>query len=237
LVRAGAVWKYHDTGANLGAAWRAPDYDDSAWPEGPAQLGFGDGDEATGVNTNRARVTTYFRRAFTAPAATNFAGALVRLLRDDGAVVHLNGAEVFRSNMPTGAITYLTFAATSASSGDETTNFHERAVSPALLVAGTNVLAVEVHQNGTNSSDLSFDLELLGHPPDTLPRLAAGRAAEGVLLRWPVWGSDFALHSTTNLGPPVVWQAMSGPWTVSNGDFSLWVAVEGGQRLFQLLLR
>jgi hypothetical protein len=234
LVRAGAVWKYHDTGANLGAAWRAPDYDDSAWPEGPAQLGFGDGDEATGVNTNRARVTTYFRRAFTAPAATNFAGALVRLLRDDGAVVHLNGAEVFRSNMPTGAITYLTFAATSASSGDETTNFHERAVSPALLVAGTNVLAVEVHQNGTNSSDLSFDLELLAFPPAALPPLAIARTNNFIHLRWPAWATGWTLRSAPNVGTGIAWTAVTNVSTAAGGWQSVTLPVGAGRRFYQL---
>jgi hypothetical protein len=237
LVPTGAIWRYEDSGADLGTAWRDLAFNDAAWPGGPAPLGYGDGDEATLVASNRARITTYFRRAFPSPAPAQFQQLLLRLLRDDGAVVYLNGQEVFRSNMPTGAVDFLTYAASAVTGGDEVTDYYSIALNPARLLAGTNVLAVEVHQHGTNSSDLSFDLELLGHPPDTLPRLAAGRAAEGVLLRWPVWGSDFALHSTTNLGPPVVWQAMSGPWTVSNGDFSLRVAVEGGQRLFQLLLR
>lgn len=38
----------------------------------------------------------------------------------------------------------------------------EFAVNPALLVEGGNVLAVEMHQANLTSSDLSFDLELIG---------------------------------------------------------------------------
>ena len=47
LVPMGAVWKYLDTGVDQGTAWIAPAFNDSAWPSGPAQLGYGDGDEAT----------------------------------------------------------------------------------------------------------------------------------------------------------------------------------------------
>src|SRR5580765_637422 len=62
LISTGAVWKYLDNGSNQGTAWRGIDFDDSAWTNGPAQLGFGDGDEAHVINggpsTNRY-ITTY----------------------------------------------------------------------------------------------------------------------------------------------------------------------------------
>ena len=41
-------------------------------------------------------------------------GLTLRLLRDDGAVVYLNGTEVVRSNMPTGTIAYTTRASSAA---------------------------------------------------------------------------------------------------------------------------
>src|SRR5204863_4829499 len=89
---------------------------------------------------------------------TNFA---VRLLRDDGGVVYLNGVEVFRSNMPTNTITFTTLASGSVPPGDETTNFYANALDPLLLQAGSNVLAVEIHQSSPISSDISFELELI----------------------------------------------------------------------------
>ena len=49
LIAAGSSWKYNDTGANLGTAWRASAYNDAAWLSGFAQLGYGDGDEETTV--------------------------------------------------------------------------------------------------------------------------------------------------------------------------------------------
>lgn len=170
LVATGAVWKYLDQMTDLGTAWRAPEFDDSAWPSGPAQVGFGDGDEATTVVSNRARITTCFRRSFVATNPADFANLTLNLLRDDGAAVYLNGLEVFRSNMPTGTIAWATFAASTALTEDESTNYYPILLSHWPLRSGTNVLAVEVHQSGTNSSDLSFDLVLTAEPraPTTL---------------------------------------------------------------------
>ena len=54
-VPMGATWKYLDNGSNQGTAWRAPAFGDAAWASGPAQLGYGDGDEATVINGGQAR--------------------------------------------------------------------------------------------------------------------------------------------------------------------------------------
>ena len=44
FIRAGANWRYLDTGANP-ANWQTSAFNDAAWSVGPAQLGFGEGDE------------------------------------------------------------------------------------------------------------------------------------------------------------------------------------------------
>ena len=108
VVPAGSTWRYLDNGSNQGTAWRATAFNDTTWAQGPAQLGYGDGDEATVVSFGPSATakyrTTYFRRQFTV-TGTVAAPVTLQLLRDDGAVVYLNGAEVVRSNMPTGTIT------------------------------------------------------------------------------------------------------------------------------------
>src|SRR5918997_5326716 len=95
LVPTAATWKYLDNGTNQGTAWRATSFNDSTWPSGPAQLGYGDGDEATtvgfGPDANNKFITTYFRRAFNVTNASLFTSLTLRVLRDDGAVVYLNG--------------------------------------------------------------------------------------------------------------------------------------------------
>src|SRR5512134_667490 len=71
LIPAGAVWKFLDNGTDQGTAWQGITFDDSGWNSGPAQLGYGDGDEATVISSGPAPfsryVTTYFRHRFELP--------------------------------------------------------------------------------------------------------------------------------------------------------------------------
>jgi len=165
LVPTGAIWKYLDNGSNQGTAWRASGFDDSTWPSGAAQLGYGDGDEVTtvgfGPDTNNKFITTYFRRAFSVTSAAAFNALTLRLMRDDGAVVYINGVEVWRTNMPTGTISSSTLASVAIGGADESA-FVQTTLSSSLLVNGANVLAVELHQSGGTSTDISFDLQLIG---------------------------------------------------------------------------
>jgi hypothetical protein len=165
LLPRGSTWKYLDTGANLGSTWRTPGFNDSSWASGPAQLGYGDGDEATTVGyagaSDAKSITTYFRTKFNVAAQGTFSSLTLRLLRDDGAVVYLNGQEVVRSNMPGTAISTSTPASSTIGGTDEGTVF-DFSVPPNLLVPGQNTLAVEIHQVNGSSTDISFDLELLG---------------------------------------------------------------------------
>lgn len=188
LVAAGSVWKYLDSGANLATAWRAVAFDDSAWPSGRAQLGYGDGDESTvmgyGPNASAKYITYYFRRAFNVanPAAL---GALnLRVRRDDGIVLYLNGTEVYRSNMPAGRVTHMTLATSYAA--DDGATWQTATLASAALLAGTNVLAAEVHQAAPDSSDLSFDLELTAAGNLFLARAPYLQLAtpSSVLIRW-----------------------------------------------------
>src|SRR5262245_23385116 len=68
LIPRGSAWRYRDDGSDQGTAWRTPAFSDTAWKMGPAQLGYGDGDEATvvsfGGNPSARFITTYFRRSF-----------------------------------------------------------------------------------------------------------------------------------------------------------------------------
>jgi len=163
LIATGSIWKYSDTGMNLGYEWTARQYDDTAWPSGPAQLGYGDDDEATvvgyGPDASNKHITTYFRTSFELTDVARFHSLTMSLLVDDGAVAYLNGQEIARVNMPSGRFQYTTPALQTIADEDAFTDFE---VSPDHLRSGTNVLAVEVHQASSSSSDISFDCSLSG---------------------------------------------------------------------------
>ena len=164
IVSFNSSWKYLDNGSNQGTAWRALAFNDASWPQGMAQFGYGDGDEATvvsfGGNAKKKDITTYFRKSVTIADASVFSSYILSLKRDDGAVVYINGVEVFRSNMPTGTISFTTKASSEPSDDGNTA---QNVTLPAgTLVSGNNVIAVEIHQTANNGADLSFDLSLSG---------------------------------------------------------------------------
>jgi PKD repeat protein len=160
----GDTWRYNDSGANPGTDWTTSGYVDTSWKSGPTEAGYGDGDEATrlswGSNSNAKPITNYFRRAFDAGQdISTVSGLTLRAVIDDGAVVYLNGQEVWRYNLPTGTITSTTrasrYVAGSAESQWQTISLPAEALKP-----GENTIAVEVHQDAPSSSDVSFNLEL-----------------------------------------------------------------------------
>jgi hypothetical protein len=190
LVAQGANWKYLDDGSDQGTAWRTTGFNDAAWDSGLAQLGYGDGDEATVVNDGPDSdrfITTYFRRSFNVTNAANYTNLLVRLLRDDGAVGYLNGVELFRHNMPDGPITFSTPADEVVGDPEEDAFFDLPGNAGVSFNEGLNVLAVEIHQANNTSSDISFDLELIADRISTTnvipPSVVLTAPTNGVILR------------------------------------------------------
>jgi hypothetical protein len=162
LLTADSTWSYLAQASAAPAGWQAPGFDDSAWPGGRPQLGYGDGDETTvvpfGPRSGSKWITTYLRTTFT--VGTLPSSATLSLLVDDGAVVYLNGTELLRDNMPAGVVTYGTLASTNRS-GIAENQFRVFNVPVSRLVTGVNTIAVELHQDNQASSDLGFDVRLV----------------------------------------------------------------------------
>jgi hypothetical protein len=238
LVASGSIWKYLDTGVTPASAWTNASFNDGPWKSGAAQLGYGDGDEATvvsyGPDSNNKHITTWFRKIFTVADAAEIRYLNLRVVRDDGALVFLNGAEVFRNNLPSGAITSTTRASSGISGADESA-WLARAVNVGLLQSGANIIAAEIHQNTNNSSDISFDLELLGYTASSLPRVNIGLRTNSVAMNWQSWAGDYRLMIAPNLLTSTVWSPAAGSAIVSNGQWTLTTpVVSNASRFFRL---
>lgn len=204
LIATGTSWKYLDNGSNQGTAWYGSGFNDASWASGNAQLGYGDGDEATvvsyGPSSSSKYITTYFRKTFSVADASIFSNYTLNVKRDDGVVVYINGVEKYRNNMPTGTITYTTGAAGTCS--DDGSTFQTTTLASGSLVTGTNVIAVEMHQVNGSSSDISFDLSLIGNPAGGSTTLTRGPYLQkgtptSVVVRWR---SNGATNSTVKYG-------------------------------------
>jgi hypothetical protein len=88
---------------------------------------------------------------------------------------------------------------------------------PDVLDPGTNVLAVEIHQGAPDSSDISFDLELVATIAQPEPELTLIVADGQLRLVWPALSGSFHLEETTSLAAPVVWSPASEP--ISNQSY------------------
>lgn len=221
LIRAGASWRWFTDAAGLGASdlvaghpnwsaanWKHPDFIDGGWRVGAAQLGFGEGDEATVIpsgNGTTPFISSYFRHAFNAQEPGEILSLTLHLKRDDGAIVYLNGVQIASSSMPAGVATGTTYG---IADSDDGASFQVIPVSAAPLREGRNVIAVELHQTA-NTSDASFDL-----------RLEAGRPAAGTTP--PVIAQNAVLRTRAKDGAD--WSALNeqffqvGETAVAPGD-------------------
>ena len=202
-VAEGDTWKYLDDGSNQGTAWRASGFSDSSWASGASELGYGDGDEATTIAEGPAGAkhpTSYFRKTVTIPNPSSFGDFELRITYDDSYVVYVNGAEVARHTaLPANPAYNLYSGNTVGDNAIETISLPTSDFS-----AGTNTIAVEIHQGNAGSSDVSFNLRLKGLPVGggasttlTLPDTITG----------PVWIKSRTFDSN------------SGTWSAMNQAF------------------
>jgi hypothetical protein len=162
IVPIDAEWRYDASGlGQTGSAWRQAGFNDATWPLGDALLFNETAALPAPANTplTLGAITYYFRGRFEFTGDPATAELNIRPVIDDGAVFYLNGVEVLRYNMLEGEVLSGTFAASGIGDATFTGPF---AISSASLVAGTNVLAVEVHQATAASSDIVFGAELFG---------------------------------------------------------------------------
>lgn len=228
VIPTGSTWKYLDNGSNQGNAWSGTNFNDTSWKTGVGK--FGTNDPANTIidigPTNNRWITTYFRHAFNVTNHASLSGLTFNVLRDDGVVVYLNQSEIFRMNMPGGAVNHLTLASATVSGADES-RFYPTNISPASLRSGPNLLAVELHQSATNTTDAGFELSLTGTiPRDLSPALRAHRSGGNVILTWTA--INFALEAAAELAGPwsEITPAAPGAHTVA--------AATPAQRFFRL---
>ncbi|MBN1444140.1 MAG: right-handed parallel beta-helix repeat-containing protein, partial [Planctomycetes bacterium] len=157
-IQVGDIWRYKKGDgppSDPVSAWTEAGFDDSTWLEGPSGFGYADGDDATILGDMAGNyLAVYIRKEFVLDALPP--DELLQLVvdYDDGFVAYLNAAEVARESMPAGTVTFETEADPSHEAGTPETCPLGRAAD--LLHVGTNVLAIEVHNSGIDSTDLSM---------------------------------------------------------------------------------
>lgn len=169
LIALGSIWSYH-CGDLPSKSALLPGFDATSWGRGPAPLGFDtnehrdifatiiDGAVKPGSSVDLVN-TVWFRQEFICDNPETIAYASIQFQRDDGAVIYLNGREIYRDNMPEGHITADTRAIQKDGEKINET-FHSAEIPVDALRPGRNCLMAEVHQYAAVSTDVLFSCVL-----------------------------------------------------------------------------
>ncbi|UII19200.1 CotH kinase family protein [Fulvivirga ligni] len=155
IIREDDSWKFMVPTSQPSSSWYTNAYDDSEWNEGQAGFGYGDNDDNTVLPDGT--IAVLLRYTFNIDDQSIIEDALLHLDYDDGFVAYLNGVEIDRK--------YLT-AAGDPAYNELASEIHEAvlyqgqvpeafSVDPDLFIKGDNVLAIEVHNQSSTSSDFS----------------------------------------------------------------------------------
>ena len=111
------------------------------------------------VNTvlSGGAISSYFRFPFEFGASPVGARAFFRPILADGAVIYLNGEEVYRYNLPPGPVNAYIGPSNSI---DAPVDLGAFSLPQTKLRYGTNVFAGELHGYGSNDNSLVFGVEL-----------------------------------------------------------------------------
>lgn len=156
-INASTTWRYLLPTTQPSATWKNTSFNDATWQTGAGGIGYGDSDDAT--ITANGTVSVYMRKTFTVTDTSALKEAILNIDYDDGFVAYLNGTEIARSGL-TGVPPAYNESAT-----DHEAVMYNNGLPEAytigyntlktLIIQGTNVLAVEVHNASSFSSDLS----------------------------------------------------------------------------------
>ena len=184
VIPTGSTWRYFKGVTEASSpidAWRAPAFNDAAWPTGLAPFHYGqnavggDDDVFTGTilsDMNGNYSCIFLRHPFTVSDVGSIQALRMRVNYDDGFVAWINGTEVARVNYAgTPQIGTGTPAAHEADPAETIT----LAPNPAsYLQPGVNLLAVQAFNvRLSGSSDFRFETDLQLFAPDADPPVVA----------------------------------------------------------------
>jgi hypothetical protein len=213
VISENQVWRYWEAPPETNyLAWTNPGFDDNAWPSGLGAFGFPLDEVLPPPHAVQTvircascggPITTWFRTVFDLTEEQTNAVVQLRGVFDDGAVVYVNGSEVWRVRLRAGAITTSTTASNSIEP-HQVVGPVEIYV-PGLLREGQNTLAVEVHQSSVVNGDVIMGLSAQLSRRIPRPELTIeGGGGTAVTVRWK--GAGVLQMSPVLDGPPGSWQ-------------------------------
>ena len=150
IIDKGSDWKYL-AGTHPGRGWTGPEFDDARWPTAPAGFGYNDDDIKTTLKNMMNRYSVvYLRRSFKLPEPDKISELGLVVKYDDAFIAYLNGKEILRVNVAGGSGRRVSDVEKHEADNWEYFRIDNHA---AFLQKGTNMLAIEGHNEKASSSD------------------------------------------------------------------------------------
>ena len=145
--------------------WNMLGYDVSNWANGQGGFGYGDDDDGTTIDQT---ISVFLRKSFSVENISLFEEAILHADYDDGFIAYLNGHEIARSSNLGSQGDVISYNSTTSAEHEASLyngGYPEASILDSesldsLLVYGENVLAIQVHNVGISSSDLSSNFFL-----------------------------------------------------------------------------
>ena len=152
VILPGQPWMYAIPN-DVSADWTLLNFDDSSWLEGNSGIGYGDNDDETIISPT---IALFMRKTFEIEDLSLVSRAVLDIDYDDGFVAYINGVEVAR-DLFSGDFTSYSMPSDGLHEAQlYTGNIPERYFfDKTLLRNGSNVIAIQIHNQALSSSDLS----------------------------------------------------------------------------------
>ncbi|MEN9334566.1 MAG: hypothetical protein RLY35_1746, partial [Bacteroidota bacterium] len=151
-------WSYFVPNAAI-SEWNTLNFNDDIWPTGQGGFGFGDNDDNTVIPSGS--ICLYQRFVFDIANPSLIHQLVLNMDYDDGFIAYLNGTEIARGGISIG----VTPAFNEPASGSHEAVMYNGGnpeqfvisynITSSLLTPGNNVLAIETHNQSTNSTDFT----------------------------------------------------------------------------------
>ncbi len=156
LINRGNSFKYLVPSSEPNSSWKSLNFNDANWSNGNSGFGYADGDDSTTLPNGTRSI--YLRKKFSITNIESMSSLLLDIDYDDAFVAYINGVEIARANIngnpPAYNATTITDREALIYQGGnperyEVSNFRS------LLNEGENILSIQAHNIGANSSDFT----------------------------------------------------------------------------------
>lgn len=153
-----SLWAYFLGTSSPPNNWNTNGFSDASWQVGQGGIGYGDGDDNTVIASTNS---VYLRKEFTITDLGGIELGVLHMDYDDGFIAYINGVEIARSASmgavvnPSNTYSAQSHEALIYQGGAPEEYLINSELLDSVLIQGQNILAIQVHNAGITSSDLT----------------------------------------------------------------------------------